>query len=310
MNGMRRTAGSVVLLLILPMIGPMSADAQSGRSAGPNWTEEKQELIDFGKQFDTAGELYETLTAGIEDRTLTLEEIPDWTGLWERDASAAQYDPDQGPGFVPTARLKGQYVGLMQERVDNALEGRVYDETSACGVPRGYPGNIRNPRPWEFAIMTHQTWILNEAQNEVRRIYTDGRGHTPEEIAFPSEDGDTIGIWDGDRLITYTKNVKEGWMSRMQPYFSDQIEGVEIWEKINEETMQGDVWLYDPEALEEPWFTRQIYKKEVQPFEGMPLRIHFWECDNPNNAITRTQGGGSNHTDFAFTDVDDTQEED
>jgi hypothetical protein len=129
---------------------------------------------------------------------------------------------------VPTAKLKGRYAEMMDEAVRNAREGRIFDETSVCGVPRGYPGVLRNPRPWEFAITPRQTWILTEAQNEVRRIYTDGRDHVSEEFAFPSEDGDTIGFWDGDRLITSTRHVKAGWLGRMQPYLSDRLEGVEI----------------------------------------------------------------------------------
>lgn len=304
------SSAAAPIFLMLLVVGSQPSLAQSGQSAAPDWPEEKQKLDDFGKQFESAEALYQALREEADNPEAppgweSVSDIPDWGGLWEREAPPMVYDPDQPSGFEPTANLKGEYAEMMEEAVADAQEGRIFDETSVCGVPRGYPGVLRNPRPWEFAILPHQTWILTEAQNEVRRIYTDGRGHTPQEMAFPSEDGDTIGFWDEDRLITYTKLVKEGWLGRMQPYLSSELEGVEIWQKVDEETVQADVWLYDREALEEPWFTRQIYKQVEQPFPGHPLRIHFWECADPNNAVHRTEDGGSTFTDFDFYELDD-----
>ncbi len=124
-------------------------------------------------------------------------------------------------------------------------------------------------------------------------------------MRYPTYDGDSIGFWNGERFVVYTTNVHEGWLSRLQPYLSDALEGVEIWQRIDEETIQADVWLYDSKALAEPWFTRQIYKRLEQPLPSKPIRIHYWECGGQNNQITRTEDGGSTFTDFDFTNEDD-----
>ncbi len=293
---------AVYAVWVIPLTGPY---AQSGSSAGPNWAQEKQQLVDLGNEYESGLALYEYFARNAEGPGVIWDNLPDWSGLWEREASPFVYDPDQTDRFEPTAVLKGESRERTEQMLDNARNGNVYDEISACGVPRGYPGNLRNPDPWEFAILPHQTWMLMEVTNEVRRIYTDGRGHLSERMRYPTYDGDSIGFWDRDKLIVHTNDVREGWLSRLQPYLSDALEGVEIWDRIDEETIQADVWLYDSKALAEPWFTRQIYKRAEQTLPSKPVRIHYWECGGQNNQITLNEEGGSTFTDFDFTDEDD-----
>ncbi len=71
--------------------------------------------------------------------------------------------------------------------------------------------------------------------NDIRRIYTDGRGHVPEADRYPLYDGDSIGFWDGKRLVIHTNQLRDGQYQRSQPDYSDQVETVEIWEKIDEQ---------------------------------------------------------------------------
>ena len=279
---------------LLPALAQLDAD----------WAATKQEMIALGKQYDSAWALYQAFEREADDKTLTADEVPDWSGLWERVAPPSRYDPDQ-QGWVPTAKLKGRYAEMMQKEIDSAEAGRIWDPHAGCGTPRGYPGLLRNGRPHEFAVTRHQTWHITQARNEVRRIYTDGRAHMPEDYAYDTPHGDTIGFWDGDRLITHTKYTDGGWIGRVQPYFSNQLEGTEIWQKVDEATIQADVWLYDSEALEEPWYARQVYEKMEQE-EGIPLRLtYWWNCDSANNIVVPTEGGGTTFLDFDFTDIDD-----
>ena len=86
--------------------------------------------------------------------------------------------------------------------------------------------------------------------------------------------------------------------------FSDQIETVEIWEKLDERNVEVDVWIYDPPALLEPWYTREVYAKLNDPEKS--LRIRYWDCnENQNNATFVTEEGGTDFTDFTFTTEDD-----
>ena len=285
-----------VLLLLSPAIG-MSQTSDS------DWAAEKQRMIELGQAHESAWSLYQAMESQADDKTLAPEEVPDWSGLWAREGGPTRYDADR-VGSGTTAKLKGEYLEMLEEQVRNAEEGRIWDPHSGCGMARGYPGMLKNGRPHEFAVTPHQTWHLGQARNEVRRIYTDGRGHVPDDWAYETEHGDTIGFWEGDRLITHTMYTNGGWIGRVMPYFSTQLEGTEVWRKIDAETIQADVWIYDSKALEEPWYTRQIYRKMHQE-EGSPLRLEYWwNCHSPNNIVIPTGDGGTTFLDFDFTDID------
>jgi len=292
------------LIAGIAMAAPAGAALAQTASEAPDWPEQRQAMIELGMRYDTAWELYQSFEREAEDKTLELHEVPDWSGLWDRQGPPGRYDTDR-VGNQITAKLKGEYLEMMQEQIANAEEGRIWDPHSGCGQARGYPGMLKNGRPHEFAVTPHQTWHLGQARNEVRRIYTDGRGHVPEDWAYETEHGDSIGFWDGDTLYTHTMYTNGGWLGRVQPYFSTRLEGTEVWRKVDEETIQADVWVYDPEALEEPWYTRQIYKRMHQE-EGSPLRLEYWwNCHSPNNIVVPTEDGGTTFLDFDFTDMDD-----
>ena len=269
-----------------------------------DWASTKQEMKDFGMQYENAWDMYRDFEAASRDRTLAPDEVPDWSGLWMHSGGGV-YRLDRD-GELP--RLKGRYAEMMQEVADRAASGVRWDPHGGCGMPRGYPGMLKNQRPHEFAVTPHQTWQMAQARNEVRRIYTDGRQHTPEDWAYSTEHGDTIGFWNGDKLVTHTRFTDGGWVGRRDPYLSDQLEATEIWQKVDAETIKAHVWLYDAEALVEPWYTTQIYSKMRQE-EGSPLRLEYWwNCDDPNNVVVPTPEGGTTHLDFDFTDVDDVPE--
>jgi hypothetical protein len=140
-------------------------------------------------------------------------------------------------------------------------------------------------------------------QNEMRRVYTDGRGHPSKDDAYPLWEGDSIGFWDGDRLVIHTSQMRAGQYQRIQPAYTEQVETVEVWHKTDATTMTVDVWSYDPPALLEPWYVKQVYKKLSNADNS--LRIRYWDCgENQNNTVTKTSEGSSDFTNFQFTKGD------
>ena len=65
-----------------------------------------------------------------------------------------------------------------------------------------------------------------EAFNSIRRIYTDGREHTPEVEAYALWNGDSIGFWEGDSMVIHTTQLMSGQYQRSQPDYTDQVETV------------------------------------------------------------------------------------
>jgi hypothetical protein len=175
--------------------------------------------------------------------------------------------------------------------------GIEWDPISTCAPP-GHPRWLTEPFTREFIVTPKQTWLINEMVNDIRRIYTDGRDHVPEADRYPLYNGDSIGFWDGPALVVHTNQLMAGIYQRSNPDYTEQVETVEIWQKVGDNTVQADVWVYDPPALVEPWYVRQSYGRLSDP----DMRIRYWNCaENQNNAVFQTKDGTTQFRDFSFS---------
>jgi hypothetical protein len=253
----------------------------------------------LGLAHRTAADLYAALKAAASNRPQSPgAALPDWSGLWVGAGGGGAFRAGPGgvmPKLTPAAAAA---VKAGQERNAKALS---YDENlSQCG-PAGHPRWLQEPFLREFAITPSQTYLINEMVNEIRRVYTDGRGHTPEADRYPLADGDSIGFWDGQKLVVHTNQLMARSMGRNQPTQSDQMETVEIWEQIDPRTMAVDAWLYDSTLYLEPWHLQRRYS-EV-PNADRALRIRHWDCnENPNNEVVKTPDDSTEFKGLTFTD--------
>lgn len=280
----------------------VSAFAAEAQQASPNPASgyDKAAKIQMGLAEDTAFDLYQSLKREADGGApLTPDTMPDWTGLWTR-IGAPFYDPDQSFSQLTTAKLAPEAREELRQRRELSQQGIEYDPISDCSPP-GFPRWLAIPFLRELIVTPNETWMTSETVNNMRRIYTDGRGHPPPEDAYPLWYGDSIGFWDGGRLVIHTTQIRPNIFHRNDPKFSDQLETVEVWQKLDDETVVADVWAYDPKTLLEPWFVRDTYKK-VSNQDGS-LRIRYWDChENANNVIIETDDGSSQFGDFTFDD--------
>ena len=58
-----------------------------------------------------------------------------------------------------------------------------------------------------------------------------------------------------------SREQRPGIYQRQNPEYSDEVETVEIWEKVDEGTIEVDLWVYDPPVLTEPWYTKHRFFK-------------------------------------------------
>jgi hypothetical protein len=88
-----------------------------------------------------------------------------------------------------------------------------------------------------------------------------------------------------------------------QPNYSDQVEVVERWRKVDPVTLEADYWIFDPVNLAEPWYTRQSWT-ELENDDHL-LRIRYWDCrENSNNNVIETEDGNSQFPDLDFVSND------
>ncbi len=259
--------------------------------------------IAVGLQHATAANLYSALRARANGGApLSLDEMPDWTGLWQR-VGPPFFDPDQPQGVLTSAKLKPEPLAELTRRRERSAQGIEYDPISDCSPP-GHPRWLAIPFLREFIVTPGQTYLFSETVNNLRRVYTDGRDHPPPADAYPLDYGDSIGFWSGHTLVIHTSQLEAGIYHRNDPQYSESLETVEVWRKTDPTTVQVDVWLYDPVTLEEPWYVQQTYK-QLPNADGY-LRIGYWHCgENPNNAVEQTDDGTSQFSDFTFTSDDD-----
>jgi hypothetical protein len=277
--------------------------AQGGR---PTQTpDEFRRMLATGTKYRSALELYAALkmaAPGGGRQMPSFNQLPDWSGLW----TAANVSTtggsffSQGPGGV-APKLTAAAQAALKQGADNQVKGIEYDENlSQCGPP-GYPRWLVIPFLREFIVRPEETWLTSETVNNVRRIYTDGRDHPPVDERYPLYYGDSIGFWDGQKLVIHTNQLMERSMGRNQPTQSDKMETVEIWQNVNPTTIKTDVWIFDPALYTEPWYVQRIYTRV--PNEDRSLRIRYWNCnENPNNDVIKTPDGSTNYKDFTFDD--------
>ena len=279
--------------------GPPTTPTSSSGAEKPSRT--KEQMVELGRQHKTAAELYRALRDEAKGgQRLTPASVPDWSGVYTRaPIPGFAFDSDQPPDGLPPAKLTPEYREKMVKRIEDAKRGIEWDPISTCAPP-GHPRWLTEPFLREFIPTPDQTWLVNEMVNDVRRIYTDGRDHTPEADRYPLYDGDSIGFWDGQKLVIHTNQLRAGIYQRAQPDYTDQVETVEIWQKADDKSMKVDVWVYDPPSLEEPWYAKQTYVKVDD--QNKNLRIRYWNCsENENNSVIQTQAGATEFRGFTFT---------
>jgi hypothetical protein len=299
----KATAAPAIASLAMTVVLAQNALAQRPAPLPPS--AEKQAMTELGKRYDSAWELYQHFLAEANGgSTLTWRDVPDWSGVWTREGVLFFWDQDQGAmDALPTAKLTPEYEKMLLDKLDRIEQGIEYDALSG-GNPAGMPRWMTEPFLKEFAVTPQQTWLINEMMNEIRRVYTDGRGHPPPEDAYPLWLGDSIGFWDDDKLVIHTSQMRDGQYQRIQPNYSEQVEVVEIWQKTDSDTIVVDTWVYDPPALLEPWYVSHTYKK-LSNDDGA-LRVRYWHFnENQNNDVELTEDGSSQFSDFTFTDQDD-----
>ena len=187
---------------------------------------------------------------------------------------------------MTTAKLTPEYQAKLEKRVADVKRGIEWDPISTCAPP-GHPRWLTEPFLREFIVTPNQTWLINEMVNDVRRVYTDGRDHVPEEDRYPLYNGDSIGFWDGDKLVVHTNQLMAGIYQRSNPDYTDQVETVEIWQQgRRQDPHRRRVGVRSAGAGRA--LVRQAGLREAE--RPQDLRIRYWNCaENQNNAVYQTR---------------------
>jgi hypothetical protein len=254
------------------------------------------------KDFKTAEEHYKYLLDKAHGGTKhTMATIPVWDGLWTPGnntmptiflTNGTLGNAFRPGGIVRDGVLTPAYEKQFKERraeIEKYGEQR-YDRLTDCeyaAVPRW----IWEPYVKEFVNMPKQTWMMNDFMNETRRIYINGEHVNTEAKHFAT--GDSIGFWDGDKLVIWTKYVNPADYVRGMPLTSNKFEMVETWQQqkdpAGKRRLITQVTFYDPIALVKP--QSAVYTHDSRPdLEKDGVRIRNWECEHSSNSYKDKDG--------------------
>jgi len=198
--------------------------------------------------------------------------LPDWSGLWGGGGGF-------GGGRVPPSDivkvLKPLYQEAYVQERKAASEGRIWGTGSFC-LPGGFAAGFE-----EIMVTPGRVYMLSSGNgnNTIRWVYTDGSGHTPEELQFPKWQGETIGIWDGDTLYMHTNQIR-AWKGLIQEY-SDQLEVIETLRREGN-NLVGEMVAYDPVVYNYPLYAQRRFTLDTETLKNPALRPLYNTCTDTN----------------------------
>jgi hypothetical protein len=302
----KRSLARVCVAMVLGVAAVGLAHAQS-RNSTENVGQEQARLpmpdVERPpKEFDTAEQHYHYLLEQAKGGTKhTMETIPVWDGLWASGNNSMPAifleNGTLATAWSPGAKVKQGVLTppyeqhFVERRAEIEKYGQQrYDRLTNCEYP-GVPRWLWEPYVKEFVNLPYQSWMMNDMMNETRRVYIDAEHVNTE--AKHSALGDSIGFWNGDKLVIWTKWVNPADYVRGMPLTSNRFEMVETWEERRNESgarqLVAQVTFYDPLALVAP--QSAVYTHDSRPdLEQAGVRIRMWECETTSNSYQDAEG--------------------
>jgi hypothetical protein len=231
----------------------------------------------------------------------SIKQLPDWSGVWapQPPARPPAPVPGQAPGppgagfiFGFGVPLQPKYAAMRDERMAAVRGDRGRDKiplsNSGLCLPNGTPSNM-GPVAHEYLFSPGRVTILLE-DSEIRRVWTDGRPHVPDDEVNPSFSGDSIGHWEGNTLVVDTINI----FPEAQLFIGQRVtEKTHVSERITRvgNRMRIDTVVDDPELFTKPWTYTSWYVHESGP------PIDYERCTEGD----RVKKGDSTLLDIDFT---------
>ena len=189
------------------------------------------------------------------DTYKAIARLPDWSGTWAKpDHVTAKGDP-RPPEFSPP--FKSDYAPALRAKTTKA-------NAEMC-LPGGMPGIMGVPLGYEFLFTPGRVTILVEEGPTIRRVYTDGRGHSTD--PDPTFSGESIGHWEGKTLVVDTTAIRPKAQFFMGTKTSGQTHVTERMRLLDHDHLRIDTVVDDPVALTMPWRYSWTYVRSKVPFQ-------------------------------------------
>jgi len=178
----------------------------------------------------------------------------DLSGTWDRDPL---------PPDIPQPPLKPEYKAAWDAEQKKIDEANQRGEPIATGythcIPDGMPAMMMAMFPMEVLQTKRQVTIIQEAYNQVRRIYLNDMLPAVED-AEPGFWGHSAGRWDGDSFVVDTVGIKPNVRFRNTPH-SAEMRIQERMRRVTPDHFENVVTVTDPVYLTKPWQWKWVYQR-------------------------------------------------
>jgi hypothetical protein len=192
----------------------------------------------------------------------------DLTGIWISQGGIG-WTPGIPPGRGQNPPLTPAYAKLFEGHLADAAAGKPTGDPTAGCLPPGMPRVMTMTYPMEITMGTNRIMIYAEWDEQVRRIFTDGRPLPTD--PDPTYNGESVGHWEGDFLLStaYGFELDTNMESSGLPKSDKAIAYERIW-LADDDTLRDEITLVDPIALTKPWTVTKTYKRAPPDFEIEP----------------------------------------
>ena len=198
----------------------------------------------------------------------SIKNMPDWSGMWTPGRPPAGTPPaGGGPGlmFGMGVPLTPKYAALRDARMvrvrgegPKGVDDIPLSNSGLC-LPNGTPHNML-PVSHEYVFQPGRVTILLE-NSEIRRIWTDGRGHPPDDQSNPSYSGHSIGHWEGDTLVVETTSIYPEAQLFIGQNVTEKTVVKERFTRVGDK-MRLETVVDDPELFTRSWTYTLWYDRE------------------------------------------------
>jgi hypothetical protein len=191
----------------------------------------------------------------------------DFSGTWDRYPQPTESGRDPTvvprPEPIPPPPLKPEFKAAWEAEQKKNADANAAGEPIANNythcIPDGMPAMMMAMFPMEVLQTQRQVTIIQEAYNQVRRIYLNDT-LPPVEDAEPGFWGHAAGKWEGDDFVVETIGIKDYVRFRGAPH-SANMRIHERMRMIDADHFENEVTVDDPEYLTAPWKWKWVYQR-------------------------------------------------
>ena len=214
-----------------------------------------------------------------ESATSAAASQQDLSGIWQAVNTAHWNVEGHTAKKMPVTGVIGAYGGMLAgtsvvvggeipyqadalaAREVNQADWANLDPAAKCYVP-GIPRQTYMPAPFQILQTDSEIFIAYEWGSNSRSIFMDRPGTS---APLPSWMGYSLGRWEGGTLIVdVTSQMTDTWFDAAGNYHSGSLHVEERYRMIDENHIEYQALITDPEVFTEPWTIRMPLYRRIE----------------------------------------------